>query len=68
MEAAGSVIRARSDEDRRFVKARITDEGLSLLGELDEPILRMHEEQLGHMSPPDLARLVDLLEAARAGG
>lgn len=67
LEAAGFVVRARSDDDRRFVTARITEEGLTLLSQLDASILRMHEEQLGHMSRADLDRLVDLLEEARSG-
>lgn len=67
LEAAGFVVRARSDADRRYVTARITEEGLALLSQLDASILRMHEEQLGHMSRVDLDRLVDLLEEARTG-
>jgi len=66
LEAAGFVVRARSDDDRRYVTARITEQGLALLSQLDALILRMHEEQLGHMSRADLDRLVDLLEAARS--
>jgi len=68
LEAAGFVVRARSDHDRRYVTARITEAGLALLSQLDASILEMHEEQLGHMSRADLDRLVDLLEEARSGG
>jgi DNA-binding MarR family transcriptional regulator len=68
LEAAGFVVRARSDADRRYVTARITEEGLALLSQLDASILRMHEEQLGHMSRADLDRLIDLLEEVRGGG
>lgn len=67
LEASGLVVRARSETDRRYVTARITERGLALLADLDEPILRMHEAQLGHLSPTDLAQLVQLLEKARSG-
>jgi len=65
LEAAGLVVRSRSDADRRYVTARITEDGLALLRELDEPILRLHEEQLGHMSRTRLRELTELLEEAR---
>lgn len=66
LEASGLVVRTRSETDRRYVTARITGEGLTLLAELDEPILRMHEQQLGHLSRTDLEQLVALLEKARS--
>lgn len=65
LEDAGLVARNRDAEDRRFVTARITDRGLSLLGELDEPVQRMHERLYAHVGDDDLRRLVGLLEDAR---
>lgn len=67
LEASGLVARRRSDTDRRYVTARITERGLALLAELDEPILRLHEDQLGHMANPRLEQLAELLREARAG-
>lgn len=65
LEHSGLVARDRDAEDRRFVTARITGRGLELLAELDEPVSRMHDAWLGHMSETDLRRLADLLEVAR---
>jgi DNA-binding MarR family transcriptional regulator len=65
LEAAGLVVRNRSDADRRYVTARITAEGLALLKKLDEPILRLHEDQLGHMPRTRLRQLAELLAEAR---
>jgi DNA-binding MarR family transcriptional regulator len=65
LEDSELVVRDRSDEDRRFVTARITSRGLELLEELDEPVARMHDDLLGHLSASKLRSLADLLEAAR---
>ena len=45
--------------------ARITQRGLEVLAELDEPVARMHRIQLSHMSRRELAQLAALLERAR---
>lgn len=63
--AKGWVKRERSKEDGRVVLAHITQAGLDLLAELDEPLLAFHCEQLGHLSPKQLAQLTDLLTKAR---
>jgi DNA-binding MarR family transcriptional regulator len=65
LESAGLVVRDRSQEDRRFVTAWITDRGLALLADLDEPVSRMHEDLLGHMKDSDLDRLRKLLQESR---
>ena len=65
LEEAGLVARVRNSDDRRFVTARITPAGLMKLRKLDEPVLRMHEELLGHMAREDLRRLAELLEFSR---
>jgi DNA-binding MarR family transcriptional regulator len=65
LEESGLVARVRDIEDRRFVTASITRRGLELLKQLDEPVSRMHDDWLGHMSQTELRRLADLLEAAR---
>ncbi len=65
LEAAGLVVRSRTPEDRRVVLIRITDAGLRLLGQLDEPIKEMHRRQLGHLTREELAELNRLLVKAR---
>jgi DNA-binding MarR family transcriptional regulator len=65
MEAAGFVGRERDTIDRRQVTTRITEEGLRVLRELDEPVAQAHREQLGHMTKAELRSLIALLERAR---
>lgn len=67
LEEKGFVHRERSSEDRRVIVARISQQGLQLLGELDEPVLGLNKEMLGHMSRRDLEELSRLLELARCG-
>jgi DNA-binding MarR family transcriptional regulator len=49
LEKRGLITRCRESEDRRRVQARITPEGLALLGRLDEPVRALHRRQLGHL-------------------
>ena len=65
LEEAGLVVRSRTPEDRRLVLTRITDAGLALLASLDQPILRTHREQLGHLTRDELAEFNRLLVKAR---
>jgi len=65
MEERGLVERERRSDNRRFVTARITREGLRLLKALDAPIRRMHMRQLQHMTRRELDLLAGLLERAR---
>jgi DNA-binding MarR family transcriptional regulator len=66
LAAADLVTRERSAEDRREVFVAITDKGLRLLAELDEPIENLHRQVLGHLTAEELAELSRLLEKARA--
>ncbi len=59
------VRRERPAENRRVVAVRVTDAGLKLLQNLDEPVRRCHARQLGHLSQARLRQLVALLEQAR---
>jgi DNA-binding MarR family transcriptional regulator len=68
MEEAGLVIRERSAEDRRLVRTRITEQGLALLGRLDEPLIALHAHQLGHLPADRLRTLIDLLAEVRQHG
>jgi DNA-binding MarR family transcriptional regulator len=67
LEEMGFVWRAREGVDRRFVRARITGQGLAKLAALDDEIVRLHHRQLGHLGPEKLRTLVALLAEARAG-
>ncbi|SRR5690554_3528714 len=64
LEKQGLVHRARGERDRRVVKTRITDKGLALLAELDQPVAEMHTRQLGHLGTAKLRTLLSLLEEA----
>ena len=65
LEARALILRERESKDRRVRLARITDEGLRTLAELDKPLAQCHRRQLGHMSEKQLAALNKLLETAR---
>ena|SRR5579871_2922113 len=65
LEQRGLVSRQRVAENRRVVAVQITPAGLELLSELDGPVRRCHERQLGHLSGPQLAQLLELLRVVR---
>ena len=67
LEAQKLISREREAKDRRRVVARITDEGLRVLAELDGPVAETHRRQLGHMGEKQLAMLGRLLKAAQNG-
>jgi DNA-binding MarR family transcriptional regulator len=66
MEKRALISRERQKEDRRVVKARITDEGLKLLKKMDAPIRELHKGQFSHMSSARLKTLMDLLTEVAA--
>jgi hypothetical protein len=47
------------------VRARITAAGGKVLAPLDEPVMRLHRTQLGHLGRRDLKVLAGLLQRAR---
>jgi DNA-binding MarR family transcriptional regulator len=63
---AGLAHRTRTGEDRRLVLIEITPAGLQMLAQLDDPVAKLHRDQLGHLSDQELHELSRLLEAARA--
>src|SRR5271167_4781930 len=67
LEKRGLISRTRETKDRRMVMARITPDGLKLLGRLDEPVQETHRKQLGHLGRDRLRALAALLHAAQAG-
>jgi predicted transcriptional regulator len=60
------ISRERQKEDRRVVKARITDEGLKLLKKMDAPIRELHKSQFAHMTSARLKTLMELLSEVDA--
>lgn len=67
LENRGLVARERHPSDRRAVVSRITEKGLEILAELDEPMALCIKQQLGHLSDRQLNQLNDLLVLARSG-
>jgi DNA-binding MarR family transcriptional regulator len=65
LEQRGLVTRLRDAEDRRVVRARITEQGLDLLATLDEPVGRMLARLLGSLGQERLRTFVTLLDEAR---
>ncbi len=65
LEARGWIVRQRPESNRRMVLVEITDAGLNLLRQLDQPVRACHERQFGHLSKSDLNRLIRLLHEAR---
>ena len=61
----GLVERLRREDNRRVVEVRITEPGLELLDQINEPLHECHSNQLGHMSAADLKQLCTLLRLAR---
>jgi len=66
LEKRELISRCRDTRDRRMVMARITPQGLKLLGQLDAPVIDAHRRQLGHLGRVRLRALTQLLEVARA--
>ena len=66
LEQRGLITRLRDAEDRRVVRARITQEGTALLAGLDEPVDRALVRLLGNLGPAKLRTFIALLEEARA--
>ncbi len=68
LEAMRLVEREREGDDRRFVTTRVTAAGLALLKELEEPVIGIHQGQLGHLGRRKLRMLIALLAEARDRG
>jgi DNA-binding MarR family transcriptional regulator len=60
LEERGLVKRVRDARDRRSVTAAISEAGLQLLRKLDDPVERVHRNQLKHMTPKQLETLLEL--------
>jgi len=66
LEARRLVTRNRDGADRRVVTSRISQAGLALLDELDEPLQTTIRRLLGYMGEGRLKSLAELLDEARA--
>jgi Transcriptional regulators len=65
MERKGWITRARSPKDRRIVTTCVTQAGLDLISELDEPLTQFNKTVIGHLGDEKLRTLIDLLEELR---
>jgi DNA-binding MarR family transcriptional regulator len=65
LEARGFITRDREQKDRRVITVKITKEGLVILKRIDQPILSLTKELLGHLDEKKLKTLNELIENAR---
>lgn len=66
LESKGFVERKRCGEDARRVLCEITNEGLRVLGGLDDPVLAMDDVVLGDLSEAELDLMISFLDRIRA--
>jgi MarR family transcriptional regulator, 2-MHQ and catechol-resistance regulon repressor len=66
LEQAGMVNRLRCEKDRRVIYVALTDQGVTTLAALDQPLDDLHHELLDHLSRSELKDLIQLLEKVRA--
>nr|XP_061810385.1 uncharacterized HTH-type transcriptional regulator YkoM-like [Nerophis lumbriciformis] len=57
--------RSRDHRDRRIVRVQITELGLGLLAELDQPVDDKLSQLLGNLQDGQLEQLIQLLETSR---
>ncbi len=65
LEKRELITRSRGTRDRRVVTARITRQGLLLLGKLDQPLADLNQSLFRHMRRGELRKLSALLEKVR---
>lgn len=68
MEEAGLVTRARSAEDKRMVRTRITPRGRRLVDDLEGPVAAEHFRRLGSIDRAQLRSLIAVLTSIRQAG
>jgi DNA-binding MarR family transcriptional regulator len=66
LERKGLVARKPCPDDRRRVFCRITEKGLELLKEMDEPVNRWDAKTVSVLPPADLDALISLLDRVRS--
>jgi DNA-binding MarR family transcriptional regulator len=67
LEEKGLVARERQEDDRRCSRCTITQKGLDLLTEMDGPVGEAEERAFSMLNRTDVASLVQILDAVRAG-
>jgi DNA-binding MarR family transcriptional regulator len=65
IESRGLISRERPASNRRLVIARITDAGLKVLEELDEPVAEINRQLVGHLGKEKLKAVNELMEQIR---
>jgi DNA-binding MarR family transcriptional regulator len=65
LEQAGFVNRVRCEKDRRVIYVALADRGTRALAQLDDPLVALHRQLLGHLSLAELKQLIRLLEKVR---
>ena len=65
LEQAGFVNRLRCEKDRRVIYVALTDQGMTTLAALDEPLVALHRKLMGHLAQGELKELIRLLEKVR---
>jgi DNA-binding MarR family transcriptional regulator len=65
LEQGGFVRRERCETDRRVIYVAITQASLDVLARLDQPVIDLHQQLLGHLSKSELAELVRVMEKIR---
>lgn len=68
LEEQGMVSRERCSQDRRVVYISLTDKAKKLLDSMDQPVVDLHKELVGHLTLAELKELSRLLEKARHAG
>src|SRR5947209_7625599 len=64
LEVASLVERQRCDHDRRVIYVSIAPQAMEILAEIDQPLVELHKQALGHMTPDELSMLSELLAKA----
>ena len=65
LEKQELVRRHRCDKDRRVIYIELTDKARKLLAQIDQPLMDLHREVIGHLTADELRELSRLLEKAR---
>jgi DNA-binding MarR family transcriptional regulator len=65
LEQAGFVRRERCPRDRRVIFVAATKKATKTLGDLDGPVLALHEKLMGHLAQAELKELSRLLAKVR---
>ncbi len=65
LEDKALVVRERCDDDRRIVRAWISDTGRRLLADIDEPMAEMADRVFEGMAPEERSQLMTLLSRLR---